>query len=374
MQTAKLIYDIPERNADLYYITRFWAPDPVVFMECRGKRYLMLSDLEIDRARKVAEVDHVLSMAEYIKRAGRIKKQAEFTDVIHALLKEHGVKRLIIPGRMSFELVDKLRRYGYRIKAGPTPFYQKRFIKTADEKREIARIQRVIFEAIHYAKGILAKSRIKKDRLIFRGKPLTSEWLRQMINLFLLERGYQASDTIVSCGPHSIDPHDIGSGPLKPYQSIIIDVFPKSLKTLYYADATRTFCRGRAPEALKRLYATVKEGQKLAISKIRAGVNGKAVHEAVHKFFAGRGYKTQEKNGRMEGFFHSTGHGIGLELHEEPARLGPRNFRLRVGNVVSVEPGLYYPGIGGVRIEDLVYVAKRGCEVLGSYPKHLEIL
>jgi len=374
MQIAKLIYDYPERNADLYYISRFWAPDPFVFFEHRGKKYLMLSDLEIDRAKKSASVDRVLSMAKYIKLAEKIKKQPEMTDVISELLKEHKAKRLVVPGRMSFDMVDKLRRLGYYITAGTFPFYLQRFCKTPEEKKTITKIQQVVFQAIHYAHGVLAKSRIKRDRLFYRGRPLTSEWLRQMINVFLLERGCSASDTIVACGPHSIDPHDTGSGPLKPHQSIIVDVFPRSLKTYYYADATRTFCRGRAPDALKKLYATVREGQELAISKIRSGIHGKWIHESVLKFFEGRGYKTEQKGGRRQGFFHSTGHSIGLELHEEPGRIGPRDFKLMSGNVMSVEPGLYYHGIGGVRIEDLVYVTKNGCEVLGSYPKRLEIL
>jgi len=373
MSSAKLIYDLPERNADLYYKTRFWAPDPFIFLEFRGKKFLILSDLEIDRAKKNAEVDRVLSLTEYIKRVQKTKSQPELTDVIHELLKENKIKELIVPGRMSFDLVDKLRRLGYRITAGPSPFYPERFCKTADEKKIIAKIQGVVFQAIDHARNILAKSRIKRDKLVFRGKTLTSEWLRQMINVFLLERGYVASDTIVSSGPHSIDPHDIGSGPLRPYQSIIFDVFPKSIENFYYADATRTFCRGRAPEALKKMYATVMEGQKLAISKVRSGVSGKKIHDAVLNFFAGRGYKTGERKGRMEGFFHSTGHSLGLELHEEPGRIGPRDFHLKSGNVITVEPGLYYPEIGGVRIEDVVYVTKTGCEILGTYPKHLEI-
>jgi Xaa-Pro aminopeptidase len=274
---------------------------------------------------------------------------------------------------MSFNLADGLRKKGYKLEAGPVPFYQERLAKTAEEKRLIEGSQKVIFEAMRLAEGTLRKSRIKGDRIIYRGETLTSEKMQQLLRVFLLERDHFAQEIIVACGMHAIDPHDRGSGPLRPHKSIIVDIFPRSGKTMYYGDATRTFCKGRAPDALKRLYATVKEGQELAISKLRAGVNGKSVHESVMKYFEKKGYKTGEKGGRRQGFFHSTGHSIGLDLHEEPGRIGPRDFIIPKGYVTSVEPGLYYAAIGGVRIEDLVYVTNTGCDILSHYPKNLEI-
>jgi len=234
--------------------------------------------------------------------------------------------------------------------------------------------QRALFLAMRMAQGVLAKSRIKGRRLVFEGRTLTSERLRTMINVFLLERGYSSTDTIVSCGRHAVDPHDKGSGPLAPHSSIIVDIFPRSLTTYYFGDATRTFCRGRAPDALKRMYFAVKSAQELGIGMVREGVNGRRIHEAIHRFFDEVGYPTRVRGGRNEGFFHGTGHGIGLEVHEEPARITAADYVLKRGNVMSVEPGLYYPGVGGVRIEDLVHVTKSGCEVLGKFPKRLEIL
>jgi len=373
MPSVKLIYNSPERDADLYYTTRFWAPDPYIYVESRGKKYLVLSDLEIDRAKSVATVDRVLSITDYVKRAEKKKKKPSMIDLFHEILIEHKTKNVVVPGRTSFQIVDGLRKRGYKIKAGSYPFYEKRFCKTPEERKYIGQAQHAIFKTMHYVEMVLARSRIKKDQIIYDGQPLTSDNLRLMINIFLLERGYTASDTIVSSGRHSIDPHDIGEGYLKPHQPIIVDIFPRSQKTLYYGDATRTFCKGHASDALKKLYKTVQEGQALGISKIRAGINGRKIHEAILKFFESRGYKTGEHKGRQQGFFHSTGHGIGLELHEDPARIGPRNYILKAGNVMSVEPGLYYAGIGGVRIEDLVYVTKKGCEVIGFYPKRLEI-
>lgn len=373
MGQVKFIYDSAERNPDLFYATRFQAPDPYIYFEKEGRKCLVLSDLEIDRAKKEATVHKILSLPVYSKRAEKKNKAYTLIDVLNEIFSEQRIKKLIVPGNAPFNIVSGLLRKRYKIEVGPAPFYPERFVKTAEERKKIENSQRLVFQAMRLAEDVLKKSRVKGGRIIYRGRVLTSEWLRQIINVFLLEHDHIGADTIVACGMHSIDPHDTGSGPLKPHQSIIVDIFPRSMRTMYHADATRTFCKGRAPEALKKLYATVKEGQEMAISKIRAGVNGRLVHESIHKLFAVRGYITGEKGGRRQGFIHSTGHGIGLEIHEEPARIGPRDFILKKGYIMSVEPGLYYAGIGGVRIEDLVYITTTGCQILAHYPKKMEI-
>ena len=374
MAKAQFIYDSPEKNADLYYATRFWAPDPLLFFKYRGRKFLVAKDLEIDRARRQAQVDRVLSWSEYTARAERKKKQPRPVDIMHEVFIDHGIRHVVAPGDTSFTLVDALRKKGYRVEVGPSPFFPRRLVKSAQELKNIRASQKTVFAAMRMAHDVLAVSRIKGNRLIYRQGQLTSERLRTMINVFLLERGFVAADTIVACGRHAVDPHDVGSGSLMPHKSIIIDVFPKSTKTYYYGDATRTFCRGRAPDALKKMYAVVRRGQRLGIEMVRAGINGRKIHNAILKFFEGKGYPTGEKRGRQQGFFHGTGHGIGLELHEGPTCIHRTPYILRAGNVLSVEPGLYYSNIGGVRIEDLIVVTRRGCEILGNFPRQLEII
>ena len=122
------------------------------------------------------------------------------------------------------------------------------------------------------------------------------------------------------------------------------------------------------------MYAVVKKGQELGLKMVKDGASGGRIHGAITDYFEREGFPTGVNRGRNAGFFHGTGHGIGLEVHEEPVRINQGDYRLRKGNVVSVEPGLYYEGIGGVRIEDLVYVTKRGCDLLAGFPKQLEIL
>lgn len=373
---ARLIYDVPEKNADLYYATRFLAPDPFLFLEVRGKKYMFMNDLEIDRAKRQAKVTKVFSLGPFMKKAiarFRDPMKMKAADVIVEILRHFRVKTISAPTTTSFTMVDDLRARGIKVLGGEAPFYAQRLIKTADEVRIITQSQRAVFSAMKLAEDTLRASKVRQGKLIYHNKVLTSDGLRTIINARLLERGFLAADTIVSCGRHAIDPHDQGSGPLKPHTAIIVDIYPRSMKTMYFGDSTRTFCKGRAPESLKKLYAVVKAGQEIGIKRVRAGVNGRDVHKAIVDYFTEHGYATGEKGGRMQGFFHSTGHGIGLELHENPTRVGPLDYTLEAGHVISVEPGLYYKAIGGVRIEDLVVVTKAGCNIISGYPKKLEI-
>jgi Xaa-Pro aminopeptidase len=151
---------------------------------------------------------------------------------------------------------------------------------------------------------------------------------------------------------------------------IILDIFPRDAKTGYWGDLTRTVVRGRASDAQRKLWETVKEGQELALREIKAGIDGMKIHKAIQQLFKKRGYPTEVRKGKHVGFFHGTGHGLGLEIHEYP-RL--QKVTLRDRQVLTVEPGLYYPGLGGVRHEDVVVVTKTGCKILSRFAKQLEI-
>lgn len=373
MGNALLIYDNPEKNADIYYAAGFRAPDAFIFFEKDGKKYMVMSDLEIDRAKREAKVDSVISVKKYNEKAAKKNGSYGIADVIYEVLADHDVNSVKVPENMSFVVVDFLRQKGIDVVSGGSPFYPERFVKSPAERKIILDAQKVVFGAMKLARDVIAASKIKNNRLIYKGRALSSDSLRTMINIFLLEKSFVVADTIVACGKHAIDPHDLGSGPLYPNQSIIVDIYPRSMKTLYCGDATRTFCRGRASDALKKMYVTVKEAQEMGIKMVKADIPGKSVHEAIHAFFKSKGYVTGEKGGRQQGFFHGTGHSIGLEVHEDPARINFGNYMLKAGNVMSVEPGLYYPEIGGVRIEDLIFVTKTGCDVLSGFPKKLEI-
>jgi Xaa-Pro aminopeptidase len=160
---------------------------------------------------------------------------------------------------------------------------------------------------------------------------------------------------------------------LRAHEPIIIDIFPRSQKTGYFGDITRTVVKGRASEAVRKLYYTVARAQDVAFGKMELGAPGADVHNAVKEFFDAEGYKTGRRNGRMQGFFHGTGHGLGLEVHETPRVSANSNDLLRAGHVVTVEPGLYYLELGGVRLEDVAYITGDSPQNLTKFEKVLEV-
>lgn len=371
----KLIVDIPAQNPDLYYACRFDAPDPVIFFEHRGTRGLVVNDLECDRARRVARVDRVLSLAEYGQRARRTMEGQRTADIIALLCRERKVRALTIPDSMRVGLATQLRSRRLRVTIAPAPVFPQRLCKTPAELRDVRRAMRLTFRAIDLARQILKASRIGRgDRLQWRGSVLTAERIKAEVTAFLIANGLEdPAGMIIACGNAAVEPHNPGHGPLKAHCGIIVDIFPRDSKTFFYGDATRTFCRGTPSAQLQRMYAAVHAAQRAALRVIRAGIDGKQVHLAVQRVFAAAGFATGVVRGRRQGFIHGTGHGLGLALHEEPVRINASSYILRAGHVVTVEPGLYYPGIGGVRLEDVVVVTKTGCQLLARYPQRLAV-
>jgi Xaa-Pro aminopeptidase len=218
---------------------------------------------------------------------------------------------------------------------------------------------------------VLRGSKIGRGRALrWNGRALTSEIVRAEAEAAVLRAGGIPDGTIVAGGSQACDPHERGHGPLRGHELIILDLFPRDARSGFYGDLTRTVVRGCATEAQRRLWETVRGAQRMAIGRIKPRVKGASVHRAVQEFFAARGYATEKKGGRWTGFFHGTGHGLGLDLHEEP-RLAATTFR--VGQVFTVEPGLYYPGVGGARHEDVVAVTRTGAERLGRLDFPLEL-
>lgn len=370
---ATLMIAASESDANLYYATKFIAPDSFIFADIKGEKVMLMSDLEVDRARHQAAVDRVLSYSEYERRAreGGVQSPAVI-DVIHVLFQEHGVKRIVVPANFSYKHARRLERLGYHLDLGPEPFFEHRAIKTDEEVKHVEAAQRATEVAVAAAFETLKAATVKHETLWLDGEPLTSERIKKRINVTLMEMDCVAQHTIVAGGEQACDPHDEGSGPLPANQSIIFDVFPRSASSRYFADMARTVVRGRPTPELKRLYQAVKDAQEEAITKIKDGADGAAIHREILERFEAAGYRTGLIDGRMQGFFHGTGHGVGLDIHEAP-RIGKTGSRLQEGHIVTVEPGLYYPGLGAIRIEDMVLVTRDGCRNLTNFPKELEL-
>lgn len=370
---ATLMIAASESDSNLFYATRFMAPDPFIFLEIKGERILIMSDLEMDRARSQATVDRVLSYSELERQVrGKGVDSPGSSDLVHAVLESEGIKRLLVPGNFPYAHAARLLELGYRLETKKEPFFELRVVKTGEEVRHIEAAQRATEEAVAAAHDALRRTTIKKGLLWLDGEPLTSERIKKLINVTLMERDCVAQHTIVAGGEQACDPHNEGSGPLPADRSIIFDVFPRSASSRYFADMSRTVVRGKPSPDLKRLYQAVKDAQEEAITKIRDGADGAKIHRGICERFEAAGYKTGLVNGRMQGYFHGTGHGVGLDIHEPP-RIGKTGSPLQEGYVVTVEPGLYYPGLGAVRIEDMVLVTNDGCRNLTNFPKTFEL-
>jgi Xaa-Pro aminopeptidase len=370
-----LIVADSQRDANMLYAVRMFVPDPFIYLRLRGRPYVVLSDLEIDRARHQAKHCRVLSLRHWQDKA-RAQGIARpgFAHVIWLLLKAHRLKKVTVPYNFPAGLAQELRRLKVPLKVSKAPVFPNREIKTADEVKKISAA--LMMAEVGLAEGIqtIKSAKIdKRRRLIYHGVPLTSEKVRGIIDTAILQAGGLPWGTIVAGGRQACDPHEVGHGPLRANEPIIIDVFPRSQKTGYFGDITRTVVRGRASEAVRRLYYTVERAQQLVFQQLRSGVRGGQIHQQVLSFFEREGYKTGRANGHMQGFFHGTGHGVGLEIHEAP-RLGPRSTdKLRPGHLVTVEPGLYYLELGGVRLEDMALVRRDSARNLTRFEKVLEI-
>lgn len=364
-----------EHDANMLYAVGIFVPDPFIYLRMRGRNYIVMSDLEIDRAGKQAPHCRILSLSHYQRQLRRDgEKNPGYAKVIHRILRERGIRSAVVPGNFPLALANELERLRLRIKPARGFFFPQREQKSALEVKKISAALMMAEVGMAEAMQVLRSARIGKDRkLMFHNVPLTSEKLRSVIDTAIIQASGLASHTIVAGGKQGCDPHERGYGPLRANESIIIDIFPRSQKTGYFGDITRTVVRGRAGEGLRKMYDTVFRGQQIAFKTIRAGVPTADVHNAVQEFFKREGYKTGRRNGRMQGFFHGTGHGLGMEIHEAPRLNATSTESLKPGHVVTVEPGLYYPEIGGVRIEDVVLVANHAPRNLTRFEKILEL-
>ncbi len=371
----RLIVADSEHDANMLYAVKMFVPDPFIYLRIGGKCHVVMNDLEIDRARKQTPHCRVISLShcqQQLRNAGSFS--TGLASVISLLLREKRLKKILVPNNFPHGLARELRRLKIKVKVRETGFFPEREIKSAEEVKKLSAA--LMMAEVGLAEGIqaLKSSKIAKDRkLIYHGVPLTSEKLRAIIDIAIIQTGGLASHTIVAGGKQGCDPHESGHGVLRANEPIILDVFPRSQKTGYFGDITRTVVKGRASDAVQKIYRTVAAGQEIAFRRIKHNANGAAIHQEIQELFKKEGYKTGKRNGRMQGFFHGTGHGLGLEIHEAP-RIGSSSTDiLKAGQVVTVEPGLYYPEMGGVRLEDVAHVTASGMRNLTKFEKVLEV-
>ncbi len=373
--TATLLIADSEHNADMLYITGIFVPDPFVIIGLHGRWHGLFSALEIDRARKTARLDNTHLDTPWREKAEKLGWGGGLEAAAAAFLYEHGIHVITVPGTFPLLYAERLRAWGMQVRPEDGPVFPARAIKSEREIAQLRQAERLTRRAMRTAEQFLAISTIGNDGILRHpetGSRLKSGHVRSKIETFLIAHGATPSHTIVACGREAADPHRIGQGYIRAHQPVIIDIFPRLTASGYWGDMTRSYVKGRASREIRQLYRTVRDGQDIGLSMICDGAHGRDIHLAISRHFESCGFHTGIRRGRQTGFFHGTGHGVGLEVHESP-RISTHDQILRAGNVVTIEPGLYYPGMGGVRLEDMVVVRGDGCENLTSYPRRLEI-
>lgn len=383
MERPLLLYGDSYRFPDIYHLTRFLAPDPFITIEHDGELVVLTNSLEQGRAEKESRATRVRNVDELgqrdLSRAG-IFGDAATARIIERALRERGATRCRVPRYFPIALADLLRASGIELEVA-ADLDQRRRTKRPDELEALEAVQRATEAGWEEGVAALARAEVRPDRTLWLdGLVFTAERLRAVVEGALLARGCVAESTIVAPGTQAADPHLIGSGPLHAGEAIVMDIFPQDKRTRYYADMTRTVSRGEPSAEIVRMYEVVRRAQDVGIAALRPGVTGREVHELVEDVIYEAGYDTLRDGHKrrpddpvVRGFIHGTGHGVGLEIHEAPSVGRAGTKPLAPGDVVTVEPGIYDPDIGGVRLEDMLVITHDGSRNFTRAPRQLVI-
>lgn len=371
--TPIVIIDSPDHNNDLLYATKFSAPDAIAYIERGRKRWLIVNSMEYNRAKEETSGIEVLTHAQLFGPRSRTKPPYSNLAATVALLRREKIRRISVPANFPLLLARQLEEKNIRVDATNGEIFPQRAVKVADEIDNLRQSQTAAVAAMTAAKKQIKKASVRKNGNLYdEGGPLTSERIRETIEQELLKHCCSADRTIVACGSTAADPHAVGTGPLKVNEFIVIDIFPRSKEHGYWGDITRTYIKGSCSDEKRKMYESVYNVQMTALEKVSPRTDAAGIHKMAQEMFKDSGFANKRcEDGGYEGFIHGTGHGVGLDIHEFP-RVGGKESRLRSGNVITIEPGLYYRDLGGVRIEDTVVVTKTGFDYLKECPKRFE--
>lgn len=351
---------------DLLYVSGFRAVDPVVWVGTRDRQAMVVPAMEYGRTRAVFRRGRVWTPEQLGLRGPNRRRVAMW---VWAALRELRVRFVRVPPSFPLGIARALEQRGVRVRVARDALFSQRATKRQAELKAIQRAQRAAVEAMRAAVRVLSEASIGQNRTLrWQGNVLTSERVRYVIESVLLHHDCVCEETIVAGGRQGADPHERGHGPLRADEPIVLDVFPRHRPTGYFGDLTRTVVRGRCPDRVRAMFDAVRRARRVALGRVRAGVLAEDVHRAVERSFEESGFATEGPTPPRQGFLHGTGHGVGLAVHEAPSLSRGSRDRLRVGHVITIEPGLYDPELGGVRIEDTLVVGRSGWRPLAVCP------
>jgi len=362
-------------NADMYYATHFFASDSFTYLQTgSADEILLVSEMERGRAEMESRIPAVRTTQDYGYRA-KIKARGDpalaYCDCLAELMQQENIRKIAVPRNFPLFTAQALKESGFSVIPIKSPFKEMRTKKDASEIKKIESVQNACEHAMRAAIEMISNAVVLDGVLHHRGYGLTSKIVRTTIEHALLDSGCEADATIVACGKESSNPHWAGEGALMANEPIVIDIFPRSKTDRYHADMTRTVLKGKPSRELVDMYDAVIAAQDAALALIKPGVLCSEVHNAVCDVFEKLGYQTIRNDSKV-GFIHTTGHGVGLDVHELP-NVGDNDTAIEEGNVITVEPGLYHPDTGGIRIEDLVAVTAGGHVNLTRFEKNFVV-
>jgi Xaa-Pro aminopeptidase len=366
------------RSPEMRHEVPVSIPDPFFYFERDGRRIAVVGSFEVPRVEELG-LGHEVYAPERFGLDELVKSGLEYWEIGREICLracgEFGLESAVVPHTFPLELGDFLRENGVDVRVDREFFADRRRVKNASELAGIRRAQRACEAAMDVARDLLRRSEASNGTLVLDGEPLTCERVKARVEQVFSEHGVAAEESIVSHGAQTAIGHDMGSGPIAPGEPIVLDLFPRDRETGCYADMTRTFVVGTPPDELVEYHRAVKEVLDRSLEAIEPGADGSELNRLASEQFEAKGYRTllSKEPGEvlLEGFFHSLGHGVGLEVHELPILGRIPGQELVAGDVVTVEPGLYRQGFGGCRLEDLVLVTENGAENLTQYPYDL---
>jgi Xaa-Pro aminopeptidase len=346
------------------------VPDPFLYAEKDGRRIIVVSSMEAPRLAELGLFElHPWDEFGVDELRASGKSSFEITEELQLRAVEAlGITSVVVPETFPLWLADALRQRGVEVAVDRELFDGRRRVKTESELAGMRRAQRAAEAAMDTCRELL-RTRVGNGGL-------TVEEVKSAMSVVFAEHSTTCDDFIVAPGPQGAVGHDMGSGPIEAGVPVIVDIWPRDNVSFVYCDMTRTFVVGDVPEQVRTWHGLCKDALDRAIADIKDGVSGRSVFDGTCEIFEAAGEPTQrtKEQGKplQDGFFHGLGHGVGLEVHEQPGLGIVTGSPLRAGDVVTVEPGLYRQGYGGVRLEDLVLVTANGAENLTHYPYDIE--
>jgi Xaa-Pro aminopeptidase len=368
------------RAPELRHEVPLSIPDPILYAEVNGKRSVVVSSFEAQRIEELGTDLEVLAL-EDVGLDGLLKRGLDAYALARELhliaCRQLGLERAVTPTTFPLGIADHLRANGIELTSDQRFFDERRRVKNEHELAGIRRACRAVEAGMAVGIELLTAAERSNGVLTLGGEPLTCERIKLEVERAFGEHGAAAEEFTVSHGAQTAIGHEGGSGPIAADDVVLFDLFPRDRESACYSDFTRTVTVGPASDELREYHRLAKEALDLAVAAVKPGTKGSDIHRLVCDFFHEHGYKTQlhKEDGEVlvDGYFHATGHGVGLEVHERPGVGRVESEPLVVGDVIALEPGLYRHGYGGVRLEDLALVTDDGAELLTSFPYDLEL-